>query len=613
MTTQRTKIFGAFLMSALAASLVASQQSEPPATPVIRVTSRLVMVDVIALDKSGKPVTDLKPEEFVVEESGKKQKIAVFGLQNPPAASAAVPPLPANVYSNRPEAKISPGPVTILLIDGLNSPFQNQAFARQKLIEYVKTQHQPGQRMAVLALGNGLFKLQGFTSDPALLRAALENWRPGSTRETAAVPGEQRVTGAPPEAVRETARTQTEQRVTSAVPESFGNRGRGTEQGRVEALLTAIGHFQQEEAALALDVRIRATMESLRAIGRMVSGMPGRKNLVWVSASFPITLTPEDASVTYTPTRANDPTAPPPIAEETSQFAYAQQVRQQEVENIRRTAALLADAQVAIYPVDARGLVGAGTIADASRSGLNPAGLLRMGHEYGTQVSAAGAAITSVQGAMHDLAQQTGGQPYFSRNDIDVAVAAATNDGGTYYDIGYYPDKKKFDGGFRKIKISVTRPNVELRYRRGYYAVDPTKGDPKQRDAEMNTMLLRDSGDATLVTFDVQVSPPVQNKVTVHFLVPARSFSTEEKPEGRRVNLDFFLAAVRDGKVVVNTGLTVDQPLNPDQFARVQQQGLMVPMEAAVPAGEFELRLAVRDNRTGYFGTLNVPLTVKTP
>lgn len=593
---QRNRIAGllvALSLVCVGAALLSAQQSEPPASPVIRVTTRLVMVDVIAMDKSGKAITDLKQDEFVIEESGKKQRISVFGMHNPPAVAAATAALPAGIYSNRPESQLAPGPVTILLIDGLNSPFQNQAFARQKLIEYVKTQHQPGQRMAVLGLGNGLFQLQGFTSDPNLLRAALEHWRPESVRETATTP-------------RDT-------RVAASVPEPLGLRGAGgAGQARIQTILTALGNFEQEQAALALDVRIRTTLESLRAIGRMVSGMPGRKNLVWVSASFPITLTPEDAAVTYTPTRADDPTAPPPVPEETSQFAYAQQVRQQEVENIRRTAALLADAQVAIYPVDARGLVGAGATVDASRSGLNPAGMLVMGQQFGTQVAASGAAITNVQGAMHDLAQQTGGQPYFNRNDIDAAVAVASRDGGTYYDIGYYPDKKKFDGTFRKLKVTVTRPNVELRYRRGYYAVDPTKGDAKQREAEMNTMLVRGSGDATLVTFDVQVQPPANNKITVHFLVPSRSFSTEEKPEGRRVNLDFFLAAVtRDGRVVANTGQTVDATLNPDQFAQVQQQGLVVPVEATIPAGELELRLAVRDNRTGYFGTLSVPLAVR--
>lgn len=91
-----------------AALSMPAQQSEPPASPVIRVTTRLVMVDVIAVDKSGKPVTDLKQEEFVVEESGKKQKISVFGLQSPPAAATA-PVLPAGIFSNRPEAQLARG------------------------------------------------------------------------------------------------------------------------------------------------------------------------------------------------------------------------------------------------------------------------------------------------------------------------------------------------------------------------------------------------------------------------------------------------------------------------------------------------------------------------
>ncbi|MGH8247507.1 MAG: VWA domain-containing protein, partial [Gammaproteobacteria bacterium] len=393
-------------MSAVLAGM--AQQPDQLPSPVIRVTTRLVMVDVIAVDKSGKPVTDLKPEDFTVEESGKKQKISMFGLQNPSAAAASLPPLPPNVYSNRPETQVSPGPVTILLIDGLNSPFQNQAFVRQKLIEYVKTQHQPGQRMAVLALGNGgLFKLQAFTADPALLRVALENWRPESARETASTPGEQRVTSAAPENLGAGS-------VGFATRTGFDGGPGGLRQGltsartpAVQYILRALNTFQDEQAVTQLDFRIRTTLESLRAIGRMVSGMRGRKNLVWVSAGFPLTLTPEDASVTYTPTRANDPTAPAPVPEENTQFAYAQQIRQGEVDNIRRTAALLADSQVAVYPVDARGLIGAQQLADASRSGLNEAGLLRMGHEYGTQVSAASAAITNPQGTMHDLAQQT--------------------------------------------------------------------------------------------------------------------------------------------------------------------------------------------------------------
>jgi VWFA-related protein len=597
MRRSKTIRFLVLLVISGGALFLVAQQPDTQVSPVIRVTTRLVMVDVIAVDKSGNPVTDLKPTDFALEEGGKKQKISVFSVHKPTGPEAA-PVLPPHIYSNRPEAQLPAGAVTILLVDGLNSPFQNQAFVRQKLIEYVKTQHQPGQHMAVLALGNGLYRLQGFTTDPELLRQALQSWRPESARETATTPAEQRVT--------------------SAVPEDLGRRGYSPPRPRVQYILGAIEHFEQEQAVTALEVRIGVTLESLRAIGRMVAGMPGRKNLVWVSAAFPFTLTPEDASVTYTPTRANDPTAPPPIAEENTAFAYAQQIRQARVDEIRRTAALLADSQVAVYPVDARGLIGAQQLADASRSGLNAAGLLQMGHEYGTQVQSLGASITSNQGVMQDLAQQTGGRAYYNRNDIDTAVSLVVSDGGSYYNLGYYPDKKKFDGSFRKIKISVTRPGVELRYRRGYYAVDPAKIDAKQRDAEMQALMLRGSGDATMVTFDARVVPPAapaaQAKITVQFLVPATSFSAEESGGGRHINLDFFVTAVTpDSRVAANTGQTVDATLTAEQFAQVQQQGLLLPIDVTVPAGEYDLRLAVRDNRTGYFGTLSAPLTVRRP
>ncbi|HSA92754.1 MAG TPA: VWA domain-containing protein, partial [Terriglobales bacterium] len=535
MMRSKTIQFLALLVISGAALFLVAQQPDTQVSPVIRVTTRLVMVDVIAVDKSGNPVTDLKPTDFTLEESGKKQKVSVFSVHKT-AGPAAAPVLPPNIYSNRPEAQMAQGAVTILLVDGLNSPFQNQAFVRQKLIEYVKTQHQPGQRMAVLALGRGLYRLQGFTSDPALLRAALESWRPESARETATTPAEQRVTSAVPEDVG-----------------TLGTRGYSPPRPRAQYILGAIEHFEQEQAVTALEVRMGVTLESLRAIGRMVSGMPGRKNLVWVSAAFPFTLTPEDAAVTYTPTRANDPTAPPPIAEENTAFAYSQQLRQGRVDEIRRTAALLADSQVAVYPVDARGLIGAQQIADASRSGLNAAGLLKMGHEFGAEVQSLGASITSNQGVMQELAQQTGGRAYYNRNDIDAAVALVFSDADSYYNLGYYPDRKKFDGSFRKIKISVTRPGVELRYRRGYYAVDPAKIDAKQRDEEMQKLMLRGSGDATMVTFDARVVPPTapaaQAKVTVQFLVPATSFSAEEAGGGRHINLDFFVTAITpDGK-----------------------------------------------------------------
>src|SRR5437764_1861930 len=146
---------------------------------------------------------------------------------------------------------------------------------------------------------------------------------------------------------------------------------------------------------------------------------------------------------------------------------------------------MLSESQIAVYPVDARGLFNyAGATTDASSSGLNAAGLLQMGHEYGTTVAQSGSQTFSTQAVMADIAEQTGGKYYINRNDIDHAIALASADGGVYYVLGYYPEKRKFDGSFRKIKVTASKPGVHLRHRTGYFAMDTTKAEGKQRDAE---------------------------------------------------------------------------------------------------------------------------------
>src|SRR6185295_14062567 len=98
--------------------------------PVIRATTRLVQVSVIVRDKNG-PVEGLKKEDFQIFDHGKEQKIAVFTVASTKAAAAAIAKLPPGIYTNRPERGGEPiGSVTVVLIDLLNTRFQDQAFAR---------------------------------------------------------------------------------------------------------------------------------------------------------------------------------------------------------------------------------------------------------------------------------------------------------------------------------------------------------------------------------------------------------------------------------------------------------------------------------------------------
>ena len=121
-----------FLVTAIALNAQQTQQATPtfPA-PTIRVTTHMVLVDAVITDKQGKPITGLKADDFVIEENGKVQKIArvTSAAENMPSAGQ---PLPLGIYSNEAQYR-SPGtPITVMLLDAMNTPFTDQAYARRQ-------------------------------------------------------------------------------------------------------------------------------------------------------------------------------------------------------------------------------------------------------------------------------------------------------------------------------------------------------------------------------------------------------------------------------------------------------------------------------------------------
>ena len=156
-----------------------SRQSitEIPAS-TIGANTRMVLVDVVVTDKKGQPVTDLKPEDFILEENGKRQKIAAFTTPQEAAKAAAPLQLGPGIYSNRPELLSPGGPITAFVLDAANTPFRDQAYGRLQMRKYVEEQSKSNRRMAVLTLTDHLQMVQEFTSDPQVLTAALKRYRP---------------------------------------------------------------------------------------------------------------------------------------------------------------------------------------------------------------------------------------------------------------------------------------------------------------------------------------------------------------------------------------------------------------------------------------------------
>src|SRR4051812_39466408 len=143
------------------------QQEQVDEDEVVRITTNLVQVDAVVTDKSGKMVTDLKPEEFEIYEDDHQQKVTNFSFV---ATESEAPPTPAKPAAPTdktapplPPVRLRPEQVhrTIaLVVDDLGLSFESTAYVRQALKKFVDRQVQPGDLIAIIRTGGGMGALQ---------------------------------------------------------------------------------------------------------------------------------------------------------------------------------------------------------------------------------------------------------------------------------------------------------------------------------------------------------------------------------------------------------------------------------------------------------------------
>jgi len=552
----------------------APSPSDVPA-PTIRVNTRLVLVDVVVTDKQGKPVPALSRDAFAVEEGGKPQKISVF--ETPQASQLPqAPALPPGIYSNRAQFRSPGGPIVVLLLDAVNTPFKDQAYARQQMLRFVHEQYKPGQRIAIYTLTDSLRVLQDFTNDPQVLYMALQNYLPEPQRlATANRPETTIASGNPTASSTVTATDASTPSATHGTGDaSLRPGGTGT------TTQNAIQLFESASVAYQLDQRKVITLDALNAMARTLGGMPGHKSIVWVTADLPFSLIPENNAYSEAQLAEEMPGLGVHKLDQRSSGSQAATSRGSNAEQIRETASRLSNAQVAIYPVDARGL----SIATDS----------------------------DAQEIMRDIASETGGRAYVNQNEIKDGVARAFEDASVTYTVGYYPENRKWDGKYRPIRVKVQRDGLEVRYRRGYYAIDLTQTKGFKPDQEVASTL-RDAVPATLVAFTARVVPPSANsakgKLGIDFLVDASTVSTEDASNGKKLNIAFYAYTFSSaGKILGNRSMKVDQTFDVTTFQQILQKGLLLHMDLDPAPGDARLRLAVQDNRTGMVGSLEAPV-----
>jgi VWFA-related protein len=594
--------------------------SQAPAVPasstVLHANVNLVLVDVVVTDHD-KPVHGLEQSRFHVYEDGHEQVIASFDEHRPPANGTAgsIPmvkpaPLPPHTYTNSPDYP-GAGAVNVLLLDGLNTPVSDQRNVRLKMIEYLG-KIKPGTSLAIFGLSSRLTMIAGFSTDLAALTKVLKSPRTtaaeSNTLETNKIALEAGIASGAVAGVNGSQST--------ALVGETGNPV--APQSTEESVALAAGQFQLDMASFQADQRVLITLNALQQLARYLSAIPGRKNVIWFSGSFPLVIAPQNT------------------AEENSFRSLRSYMEQ-----VRETTNILSDARVSIYPVDARGLTSlsqfnAGNTTSPASSNTyfphtNSTPFAEEQHQEHLQTE-------NGENTMRRIAQDTGGKAYVETNDFADAVADVVENGSSYYTIGYVPERKQLDGQFHTFKVSVDQGSYKLAYRRGYYADAPGKPSPDasgQPDA-MTAASMHGAPAATQIIFTAQVlaatDPLLQGvklptgpagelsaklkgpieRYEVNFTLSPGALSLDMAPDGTR-NGKIELALIAydaDGNRVNYTDHQFQLAIKPELFERVAAKGISVLVPIDLPAGENSLRIVVSDLDAGRTGSLEAPVAV---
>ncbi len=575
---------------------VAAISNVPFSGTVLHAQSRLVVLDVEITDHD-KPVKGLDRSRFHVFEDGHEVPISSFEENEPPASVeiAKAPALPPGTYSNIPAYPESSA-VNVLLLEALNTPMGDQEQVRRQMIAYLST-IKPGTALAIFTLSSRLRMVAGFTTDVTKLKQALENKKP-IARSSADV-------GA-----------NSSESNSSSLVQSASSIATSNDPGTMW-LVGQIMQFAADTRAYETDQRVTMTLDALSQLARYLTAIPGKKNLIWFSGSFPIGLSP-DATLS---TQIKD-------------------VRDYSID-MQRTSALLSAARVSVYPVDARGLMTAPT-GDSSYT--PPLATLQ---GAATPVANDNSTFTTQtsqdQGTMSTIAAETGGRAYANSNGLKDVVEKIVAEGSSYYAVSYVPPEEKgskHGDDFRKVEVKVDGSKYQLSYRRGYYTdtaskpADDTPGAP----GPMTAAAVLGAPPSTQILFQARVlakgdpaltGPEPENglagdksaslkggahRYIVDLTVGVRDLTFAQSADGKKsTELECALVAYdSEGNSVNTLGRKLDFNLTAEQYERLTAEGKGVPVRLALdlPSGANVVRAVVYDPATAKTGSLEIPVQV---
>jgi VWFA-related protein len=523
------------------AAALAQQAPAQQATPAIRATTELVLVNVVARDKKGNLVRDLKQQDFTVLEDGQKQQLASFDFENIDELAVVQQQMATtNGASGGAPAANVPQPVEhtadardrrlILLFFDFSAMDPEQIDrAVDAAKKYVNTKMQSADLIAIVSLTTNMRLDLNFSDDKQKILSTLSAYN-------------------------------------SSSGQGFDNGSTGSSEGAAETG----GAFTADDTdynTFSADRKLLALQSIIQSVGKLSQ----KKSLIYFSNG----------------------------------------ISQSGVDNqsaLRAATAAAVKANVAIYPLDVRGLQALPAGGEAQNASLHG------------QSAYSGASVlndlnsnAATQETLSTLAADTGGKAFFDSNDFSGVFSQVQKDTSAYYILGYSSSNHVKDGRFRHIKVVVNRPDLKLEYRAGYYAGrDFLHSGRADREAQLQDELASD-----LPATDVAVYAGTayfrrddsHYFLSVSIVVPGSQIPFVQEKDRDSATLDIAGVVLEGGKFQVGQ-LRDTVKLAVDSTQQVRRKNVQYNTSFLLAPGSYHLKFVVRENRTGRMGTFETDVQI---
>ena len=560
----RRLILVATVAGVLGVPMFAQQQAQtpPPGTPTFRTTTRLIVNTVTVKDKEGKSIEGLTAKDFAVTEDGEPQSIAFVEFQKLPSARGAgsvtvgdaTPEAPA--VAPAPAAAPAKPPVegTTEVKIATGQPGDIKYRNKRLVILYFDLSAMPPADL--LRAYNAAIKYVKTQMTPADLIAVM-GFQGGAVR------------------VRQdfTANKEDLQAAIERLVFGEDKDGDGIPDQLEEG--TAFGQDDAEFSILNTDRQLSA----LQTAVSMLRPLPDQKALIYF-ASF-LQLNGVD-----------------------------------NMAQLRATTNAALRSNVAIFPVDARGLVADAPLGDATQR--SPGGMAMFtGQTAGQRMNM----FQRSQDTLYALGKDTGGKAMFDNNDLSLGIVQAADSITSYYVLGFYSTHSALDGKYHRVKISLTGgaetqyASADVTFRQGYYAdKEFAKFTEADKERQLEEALMLDNP-VTEIPIALELNYFQLNRaeyfVPVAAKIPGSELALARKRGAQRTLID-FIGEVKDefGITIQNIRDKYDVKLSEDTANQLTKRPIQFYTGFTLLPGKYVLKFLARDSFTGRIGTFQTNFVI---